>query len=58
MPMELSVDRRVIWIFVAVGSTIGGLAPEAWGGSAFGLASLVFGCLGGLAGLWLGVRLG
>ena len=51
------MDRRVIWIFVAVGSTIGGLAPEVWGGSAFGLASLTLGCLGGLAGLWLAVRL-
>jgi len=51
------MDRRVVWIFVGVGSTIGGLLPEAWGGSAFGLASLAFGCLGGIAGLWLAARL-
>jgi hypothetical protein len=51
------VDRRVVWIFVAVGSTIGGLVPEAWGGSAFGLASLFLGCLGGVAGLWFAARL-
>jgi hypothetical protein len=51
------MDRRVIWIFVAVGSTVGGLVPEAWGGSALGVASLALGCLGGLAGLWLAVRL-
>jgi len=47
----------VVWIFVAVGSTVGGLAPEAWGGSAFGVASLALGCLGGLAGVWLAARL-
>jgi hypothetical protein len=51
------MDRRVVWLFVAVGSTIGGLAPEAWGGSAFGLASLALGCLGGLAGIWAAFRL-
>ncbi len=51
------MDRRVTWLFVIVGSTVGGLLPEAWGGSAFGLASLAFGCLGGLAGVWAASRL-
>ena len=46
-----------MWLFVAVGSTIGGLLPEAWGASAFGLASLAFACLGGLSGVWAAVRL-
>ena len=52
-----AMDRRVVWIFVGVGMTVGGLLPEAWGGSALGLGSLVLGSLGGLAGLWLAVRL-
>jgi hypothetical protein len=51
------MDKRVVWIFVAVGSTIGGLLPEAWGGSAFGVASLALASLGGVAGLWLAARL-
>ena len=51
------MDRRIVWIFVGVGSTVGGLLPEAWGGSAFGVASLALGCLGGIAGLWLAARL-
>jgi hypothetical protein len=46
-----------MWIFVLVGSTLGGLAPTAWGGSTLGLASLALGCLGGLAGVWCAVRL-
>lgn len=46
-----------MWLFVAAGSIVGGLLPEAWGASAFGLASLVFGCLGGVAGVWAAVRL-
>ncbi|HEY5693316.1 MAG TPA: hypothetical protein VIR14_02315 [Gaiellaceae bacterium] len=51
------MDRRVIWIFVGVGMTVGGLLPEVWGGSALGLASLALGTLGGVAGLWLAVKL-
>jgi hypothetical protein len=51
------VDRRVIWIFVGVGMTVGGFLPELWGGSALGVASLAFGCLGGVAGLWFAVKL-
>ena len=46
-----------MWLFVVAGSTVGGLLPEAWGANAFGLASLVFGCLGGVAGVWAAVRL-
>jgi len=51
------VDRRIVGIFILVGSTIGAFAPEAWGGSAWGFASLVLGCLGGAAGLWVALRL-
>jgi hypothetical protein len=51
------MDRRVMWLFVLVGSTVGGLLPEVWGGSAFGLASLALGCLGGIAGVWAAFQL-
>jgi hypothetical protein len=51
------VDRRVVWLFVGVGMTVGGVLPEAWGGSALGVASLAFGALGGVAGLWLAAKL-
>jgi hypothetical protein len=47
----------VIWIFVGVGMTAGGLLPEVWGGSALGLASLALGSLGGVAGLRFAVKL-
>lgn len=51
------MDRRVVWLSIAVGSTAGGLAPELWGGSAFGVASLVLGCLGAVVGLWFAAKL-
>jgi hypothetical protein len=50
------MDRRVVWLFVGVGMIVGGLVPVVWGGSALGLASLVFGSLGGVAGLWLAAK--
>ena len=50
------MDRRIIWIFVGAGMTLGGLLPELWGGSALGVASLALGSLGGVAGLWLAVK--
>jgi uncharacterized membrane protein YsdA (DUF1294 family) len=51
------MDKRVLWLCVLVGSTVGGMVPEAWGGSAFGLASLCFGALGGIAGVWAAARI-
>ena len=51
------MDRRVVWLFVGVGTTVGGLLPLVWGGSALGFASLVLGTLGGVAGLWLAAKL-
>ena len=50
------MDKRVIWLFVLGGTTVGGFAPVAWGGSAFGLASVALALVGGIAGLWLGAR--
>lgn len=51
------MDRRIVWIFIGVGMTVGGLLPELWGGSAMGIASLALGTLGGVAGLWFAVKL-
>jgi uncharacterized membrane protein YeaQ/YmgE (transglycosylase-associated protein family) len=51
------MDRRLLWICLAVGSTVGGLLPETWGGSAFGLASLLLSALGAAAGVWVAARL-
>jgi hypothetical protein len=51
------VDKRGVWLFVGFGLIVGGFVPLAWGGSSLGLASLVFGSLGGVAGLWLAAKL-
>lgn len=51
------MDRRVIWLFVGAGMTVGGFLPAVWGGSVLGFVSLAFGTLGGIAALWLGLKL-
>lgn len=51
------MDRRIVWLFVGAGTIAGGFVPVAWGGSSLGFASLVFGALGGVAGLWVGLKL-
>ena len=51
------MGRSVIWICVAVGSTIGGLVPMVWGGSELGVSSLLLGAVGGIAGIFVGARL-
>ena len=43
---------------IAVGSTLGGLIPMAWGAGAFGLAAILGSAAGGAAGVWVAARLG
>ena len=52
-----AMDKRVLWMCLLVGSTVGGLVPEAWGASAFGAASLLFSALGAIAGVWVAARI-
>ena len=49
--------RSVIGLCATFGTIAGGYAPSLWGGSSLSLASVVCAALGGLAGIWLGVRL-
>jgi hypothetical protein len=52
-----AMGRSVIGISAGFGLFIGGFIPELWGASTFSLASLVFSVVGGIAGIWFGVRL-
>jgi len=51
------MGRSVIGFGGFVGVTVGSFVPELWGASSFSLASVVFGLVGGVAGVWLGARL-
>lgn len=49
--------RTLIWIGVAVGSTVGGFIPTLWGASFLSFSSMLFSAVGAFAGIWLGYRL-
>jgi hypothetical protein len=49
--------RSTIGLWATFGTFAGSFVPDLWGGSELGLASVVLGALGGVAGVWLGVRL-
>lgn len=51
------MGRSVIGLCAGVGLFIGGYIPVLWGASDFSIESLLFGVAGGIAGLWLGVRI-
>ena len=48
--------RGLVMGGMIVGSTLGGFAPDLWGGSAFSVSGVVFSLLGGIAGIWAGVK--
>jgi hypothetical protein len=50
------MNRSVIGLCATLGLVLGGYLPALWGGSSFGVASLLCGALGGLAGIWAGAR--
>jgi hypothetical protein len=49
--------RSITGLCVTFGTIAGGYLPVLWGGSDFSLTSLVTAALGGVAGLWLALRL-
>jgi hypothetical protein len=48
--------KSVIGFSAAFGTLVGGYVPVLWGASSFSLVSLVFSFAGGVAGVWLGIR--
>lgn len=50
------MDRKIIWLCLAVGSTAGSYIPSLWGAGSLSFSGLIFGALGGLAGIWVGYR--
>jgi hypothetical protein len=53
---DRSMDRRVLWMSVGLGSTVGGFVPMLFGQSSFSAASLLGSVVGCFAGIWLAAR--
>lgn len=54
---QASMGRSVIGLCAGFGVFVGGYVPELWGAGSFSVSSVVFGAIGGVAGVWLGARL-
>jgi len=53
-----SMTKKFVWIGFFVGSTIGNMLPLLWGGDAISISGFVSSIVGGIAGIWMGYRLG
>jgi hypothetical protein len=51
-------SKPLITIGVLVGTTIGGLIPMLWHAPIFSFSSVIFSTLGGIVGIWAGVKIG
>lgn len=52
-----TMNRKVLWMCMAVGSTIGGYLPTFVGQGSFSLASIIGSGLGGVAGVFAARRI-
>lgn len=50
-------SKSIIWIFMAIGSAIGGYIPTLWGAGFLSISSVLLTALGGMLGIWLGFKL-
>jgi hypothetical protein len=46
-------SRGSIWLWIFIGSTIGGFIPELWGGDLFSYSGLLLSGVGAFFGLWV-----
>ena len=50
--------KKLIWIGLAIGSTVGSYLPILWGAGMFSFSSIILGAVGGMVGIWGGWKLG
>ena len=50
-------SKSLIWIGMFVGSSVGGFMPTLWGASFLSFTSVFLTAVGGIVGIWLGLKL-
>lgn len=50
--------KTIISIMAGVGMTLGSMIPMLWNGDLLGGVSILLGLVGGIVGVWLGVKIG
>lgn len=51
------MEKKIIWIFLFIGSTIGSFIPLLWGEDMASLSSILFTGIGGFIGIWIGFKM-
>ncbi len=52
------MNRKLIFLFLFMGSTIGGYVPLLWGDGLLSMSSVILSGVGGLAGIYVGYIVG
>jgi hypothetical protein len=50
-------SKSIVWIFMFVGSAVGGFIPELWGDGFFSMWSVLLTAVGGIIGIYVGFKL-
>ena len=54
---QLDMGRGVIAMCASFGMLLGGFVPDLWGAGQLSMQSILFSAVGGVAGVWAGVRI-
>lgn len=52
------MTKKLIFLFLFIGSTLGGYLPTLWGDTALSLASVLWSTVGGFLGIYIGYTVG
>jgi hypothetical protein len=52
------MEKKFIYLGLFVGSAFGGYLPSLWGAGVLSMSGIFLSAGGGLAGIWLGYKLG
>ncbi|MEK7567780.1 MAG: hypothetical protein AAB513_02565 [Patescibacteria group bacterium] len=50
-------SKKMVWIGMIIGSTVGGYMPTLWGDSFLSFTSVILSAIGGILGIWLGFKI-
>jgi len=54
---QLDMGRGVIAMCASFGMLLGGFVPDLWGAGQLSMQSILFSAVGGVAGVWAGIRI-
>jgi len=50
-------SKKIVWLFVMIGSSLGSYIPLLWGSSFLSYSSVLLSGVGGLLGVWVGLKI-